>query len=304
MKTIEFRCPDCSQFCAFRENHAGRRARCLNCRAYFIIPASSDQVPKKVKLAECEEGPIGGFYRHLFALQVNKETLTGLVFLLGLALGFFVLRHQHFSFSFFVPMTGKVITILFPFGLITATLLLGMILSYDMEILRHTAFDLDSFPLPAVDNVFHFIALCIAGLYRFAVCLLAATFPALAVLGLLKGLSISSLWPFWLLLALGLFLLPAITATVAMSGDLLSSFRPDVYLRPIRKVPGPYLFMSLFFLLGVGAYFFLYSRGLFVRQTAAVNGLILAGHLAAVLFSALAARVTGLFCRHYSCYML
>jgi DNA-directed RNA polymerase subunit RPC12/RpoP len=301
--TIEFRCPTCSQLCAFRERHAGRRARCLKCGQRFIIPAAGEKV-QTVKPDEREEGPIGGFYRALGKLPLDIESLTGALFLLMLAFGFFLVRHMNFSMSFYVPMTGKTITILLPFGLIVSALLLGMILHYDMLILHNTAFELDSLPEERLENIFHFIALCIRGLYLSSLCVLAAGLPTLLTWLALRRLDIDAKWPLVPIGAAGLLLLPAVTATVAMSGDLLCVVRPDLYYRPIVKAFGPYLLTCLIFIPSVAALAFFYTKGLYWKHGLWINLLYLGGHLAAVLFSAYAARVAGLFCRHYYCYFL
>jgi len=302
--TIEFRCPDCGQLCAFRESHAGRRARCLKCGQRFIIPAAPGEKVKKVKPPEYEEGPIGGFYHALRKLPLDRESLTGALFLLTLAFGFFLVRHMNYAMSFYIPATGKTLTILLPFGFIVSALLLGMILHYDMQILHYTAFELDSLPEEKIENIFRFIALSVRGLYVALLCGLAAGLPSLLTWLVLRHSGIEARWPLILMIAAGLFLLPAVVATVVMSGDPLCVVRPDLYFRPILRAIGPYLVTCLVFAPCVAAYAFFYSKGLFLKEGPRMNLLYLGGHFAIVLFSAYAARIVGLFCRHYYCYLL
>lgn len=303
--TIEFRCPRCSQVCAFREAHAGRRARCLKCGQHFIVPSESGQKPQKVKLAERPEGPFGGFYRAVWKLPRDLNTLTGVLFLLVLAVLFFLLRQANFDIPVYMQATGKTVHILVPFGLAVSALLWGMVFHYNMEILQYAAFDLDSFPPMVIGGgVFSFIVLCLRGLYIVTVCVLVALLPVAAVWLPMKALGVEPLWLYWLAAAPGLFLLPVILAAVGLSGDLMNALRPDLYLRTIRQTLRPYLYTCLFVIPCAVLLYFMYPKGLIPKIGPAVNALYLLGQIAAVLYSAFTARVLGLFCRHYNCYML
>jgi hypothetical protein len=173
-----------------------------------------------------------------------------------------------------------------------------------MQILHYTAFELDSLPEERLENLFHSVLLCIRGLYLSFLCILAVGLPSLLTWLLLQHLEIESGWPLSIVGAASLFFLPAVTATVVMSGDMLCVLRPDLYGRPIRKAFGPYLVTCLVFVPCVGTLAYFYSKGLLWKQGPWMNLLWLGGHFLTVLFSAWTARVTGLFCRHYYCYLL
>lgn len=293
---IQCQCPQCGRVCAFKADYAGRRARCLNCQARFIIPTRPG---RPAALQEPEPArPLPGFYAN--ALKgglktfAHRESRVGLIFAAALVIFHFFLGNEDLSFS--LPGFRPPLLI----GWITTVVTFGCFAWYSMEVIVAARMGVE--PLPPVEPGagFEFIWLVIKSCYLFAVTLIVALLPASFISAWFEycGMAIGP-W-YYVLAALCLLLWPINLAIIALEVPLWRIFRYDLLVAAIAKTVVPYCFTAG---LALAAFFVLYlGVGHFAGDE--ITGLAVLGLLGLRLAGAglflFAMRIVGVYCLHYA----
>ncbi len=299
--TVQFNCPKCNALIAFADKHCGKRARCLTCGQFFIIPSQDEEKAKKVKLKAEKTEPVPGFYRAAFVdgwrLFTKPENATRLLLILtAVCFKFFVAR-----LTYSVAFHGPWLTIEFPLpiGFILNIATWGFLFWYYMEIIYSTAFELEKLPDVNMGGFYGLLWHIIKSIYIFIIALLVVDLPFVITVVILRIAGVELPVLLYVLLLGGLFLFPMAVLTVAIGRDL-TMLRPDYLLVPIFRAVKPYLGMSM--LLG--------AAGVLQTQTNQYTGQGLARstvdlslNLAVQVIAIIAMRSIGLFHRHYACYL-
>lgn len=298
--TIQFNCPNCGELIAFDSRHSGKRARCLTCNQLFIIPESSNQIPKKVKPPGSpleKSAPLPGFYRAALVdnwkIFFDGKNLTTLVFVAAAI-----------CFKFF--LCGEACC-----AFLTSFIVWGWLLGFYLNVIYETAFGVNELPEIYLGTSITFLWYAIKPFGIFLLTMFAVQFPFFMGLAFFrnKGINYENMWQSQTNAALllkilfvgGIFLFPAAILTTAI-GQTPSLLRPDYLLAPIVQAFIPYLFV--FALLAGTCWLetktvqFDYNPPISVQTSAANLGLNLAVQAAAIT----AMRAIGLFHKHYVCY--
>lgn len=293
--TISCTCPKCGKVCGFKDQYAGRRARCLNCQTRFIIP-DHDAEPAALVPDEPAE-PLPGFYRAVFGENlrafIQPESLSGVIICITLTCFHFIIGDKDYSVSlpgFRLPLfVGWIVTA------ITA----GYLLWYYMETINETAFGCDILPSLFSGGGFAFIGEAVKNIYFFAVAFVIALLPAFVAINLLNFIGIA--WPplEMTLVVISMISVPLVLAILACGIAPWMLFRFDRMAVIIAKTFRPYLLTTavtitalLLIYLTVG-----YFAGESTDSPPAL--LMLAARLAAVFYGLFAMRTIGLYARHY-----
>lgn len=298
--SITFHCPHCGNICGFDEKHIGRRARCMACQGRFTIPHKADEKASKAEVKEDEDGAISGFYRAVLVdswrAMFRKSAAAPLVFI-GLFVGLkFFLGH---------PANGILIMGILPvyFGWVITVLSWGTVLWYVKEVIYTTGFGEDELPVIKVGFFPVFLWKVIVVIYSVFILILIVEGPFLVGMGILKARGFETASIYYLLGGVGFFAVPMAFIILAVEQDLFEVMRLDRIVRGIIRGFLPYLVVVVFALLAVGVQFFVgqYAQMADWLTSRALIGL--AFNLAGVYFGIVAARVAGLFYRHYGCYL-
>lgn len=298
--TITFKCPECGQLCAFGDQHAGKRAKCLSCQERFVIPSQSGEQAQK---AEPDRGePVPGFYREVFVRSwktfLKPSSVTGLVFVAAAVTFKFFLRDADCSF----PVPGGYVVHL-PVGWIVTITAWGCLCWYYMEIIGGATIDEDELPGVDMGMGFEFVWNIIKSIYLFVVALIVAELPFVVIITILgkMGLEWSALSH--VLLLVGLFSFPMVILILTTADQLWMVFRPDYIWRPITKALRPYLVTAGLVMLAAVLQWLTVGYSELPGRTRTVVGLHLAANIGVQIIAIIAMRSVGLFCRHYGCYL-
>ncbi len=298
--TIKFNCPKCNALIAFDSKHAGKRAHCQSCSQVFIIPSKDDEKPKKIKTEEIEIAePIPGFYRAVFVdswkIFADRENVPSLVFVAAAI-----------CFKFFL---ARAICCM---NYITFAVVWGWLLGFYLNIIRETAFEIDTLPKIYLGEGVSFLWNIIKPFLVFTFTLFVVLIPFFITLSLLqdKGITTRNMWQaeiglrllLQVLFILGLSLFPMAILSTAVGRDL-TLLRPDYILLPLFRAFKPYLVVAAL-LITVGA---LEMQTKQFNPSAKATILSVTGHLFLNLVIQVIAIITmraiGLFYRHYTCYL-
>ncbi|HOL31269.1 MAG TPA: hypothetical protein PK052_04745 [Anaerohalosphaeraceae bacterium] len=293
--TISCTCPQCGRVCGFKDQYAGRRARCLACNARFIIPAADGA--KAVPVQPSPQEPLPGFFRAAladnFSVFIQKESLFGIILSAALIAFHFFAGNADYSFTvghFRPPLiVGWIVT----FGCA------GYLLWYCMEIINSTFMDNDFLPDIFVGTGFAFLGESVKNIYLFIAAAAAAAIPGSAITALLEiiGLTHQGLQTAIVLLSLTMW--PMMLAMLGSGAAPWELFRYDRIIRMIAKTAGAYLLTaSVTFAALLAVYV---TVGLFAQDIKSSAGILaaLAARLAAAGALLFAMRTIGLYARHY-----
>jgi len=298
--TIRFTCPRCGALIAFADKHAGKRARCTACNQAFIIPHEDNEPAKPIQPAPAAAEPLPGFYRAVFVdswkLFFRTENASGLVFVAA-AVGFkFFIGHVDYSFTIgyfrVQAFVGQVVTVA----------AWGCLFWYYMEIIRATAFDVDTLPDVYMGGLFGFIWNIIKSVWLFAVTLLVVLLPCIITIILIgrRGPVGST---FALVLSLtGLFLFPIGILTISVGEELGMVLRPDYLLKPVLRAFRPYTTAAAVFIAVWQLELHTVGYGQLPRCTTGLVAWHFLANVGVQWLAVVAMRCIGLFARHYSCY--
>ena len=297
--TIQFNCPSCDAVIAFDAKHRGKRAKCTTCGQRFVIPLFDGEKARKIKPPPEEKADtIPGFYRSVFVdswkLFTTPENLTGLVFIAtAVCLKFFTA-----NLNFILTIPGEMYTVDLPimFGHVLHAATWGFLFWYYMEIIYATAFERDTLPELIVGGPKGLVAIIARSLYMCFIALLVVALPFFVYVVISELTEFNSPALMYVLVGVGIFLLPVAIVTLAVGKDL-KMLRPDYFLITIFGSFGPYLVTVI--LLGVaGAIQTQASQ--YDHQSAAAVAWHLALNLAVQAPALVAMRSIGLFYRHCS----
>lgn len=305
-KTITFRCPWCKNTCAFKDINAGKSARCTGCQNYFIIPDSDDSKVKKIKLEplESDGDVISGFYqaalKKSWAIIFSKASAAGLVFVIALIVVKFLAWNFNFKLSFFVPATGKTVTIPLLFGKTIGVCSYALIFWYYMEIMYATAFGVDNFPKIKIGLLVDIVCKIGKSLYIIFVSIAVTQLPTLAAAGGMKAMQFKSMPTLIVIAIFSCFALPMLILMSAVSQDLVSVLRIDLGIRAIFHVFIKYCLAVTItaFVIIAGVLSKNYHRVLAFENPLLIM-VFLAGNILAVIGGTYASRVLGLLYKHH-----
>lgn len=294
--TISCTCPQCGRVCGFKDQYAGRRARCLACNARFIIPAA-DGI-RALPVQPSAQEPLPGFFRAVLADNCKaffqKESLLGIILCAALTSFHFFAGDADYSFTLgrFRPplIVGWIVT--FGCG--------GCLLWYCMEIISSTFLENDSLPDIFIGSGFAFLGESLKNIYLFIAAAAVAALPGTAVTALLElfGLSYTGLQTAVVLLSLTMW--PMMLALMGVGAAPWKLFRYDLIIRMIAKTLGAYLLTAAIAFAALSAVYG--TIGLFAQDIQSAAGMLaaLAARLAAAGMLLFAMRTIGLYVRHYS----
>lgn len=289
---ITFQCPQCGRFCAFKARYAGRFARCLNCHTRMQIPFENQAKAKKS--SEIAEEPLEGFFaaalKHNPRDLVRSDSLAPLLFVAFLVTLKYFLGHVDAS----IPLPG--FTIFCPIGWMVLIFNVLFLPWYAMQVIESAAFGIDALPDIYTGSFFSYLWELLRDAYYFLVALILSVLPFSLLAAMLEVYE-----PLRLLIFIpAFFLFPVTLLLLATGADFTKLFRYDLFLRLIRRFPGPYLFTAAVTALALIAVWlcipFLWLPGETAPRTLAWQYPLT---LAAAIFLLPAMRCLGLFAYHY-----
>ena len=301
--TITFDCPKCGGICAFRDQHAGKRARCTRCNQPFIIPSEDGGEAEKVEIVYEEDGPTSGFYRAVFKdtwkIFTNMSTITALVFIAIIVAARFFSAHMNFSLT--ISLRGS-LTIFIPFGYFMEAATYGCFFWYYMDVIYSTAFGTDALPLIYFRGLVTFVCNIVRALYIFFVISLITMLGFIIVIFISQSLNLHPVWLYYAVAVAGLFFFPAAILVVSVGQDIFMLFPPRDIFAPIKKALKPYLLIAVLLILAVALQCksARHSRLLQPGESVIIH---LFANIVSAFFALFVSRAIGLFGRHYSCYL-
>ena len=294
--SIRFNCPNCDALIGFADQHAGKRARCSTCGQSFIIPSMDKQAPQKVENQKEEDKPLPGFYKEAlvsgWGIFTKARNATGLIFVAAAVSIKFFTGHTDYSFTMggfrVQALTGQLITLA----------AWGCLFWYYMEIINITAIDCDDLPDVDIGGLFGFIWNVIKSLFIFSFTLFVVELPAIIFMAATQKPGLIS----YVLIHLGLFVFPIAILNIVTADEVIKTFRPDYFIRPIVRAFGPYLLVVGLFMLTWELHLRTPEYGQLPDTNRLTIGLYLSARLGIQMIAIITMRATGLFYRHYSCY--
>ncbi len=294
--SISCECPKCGRVCGFKDDCAGRRARCLHCNTRFIIPHNDNEPP--VELPDVEpEGPLPGFYQAVFKdswkIFTQPESITGIVLCIALTCFHFVIGDKDYSFD--VPglrIQGQI-------GWVITVITAGYLLWYFIEIINITAIDCDFLPEIDVGDGFAFAWAAVKSIYFFVAAFAIAAVPAAIILNLLTVIGISFAWLDGAIVIAAMLMVPMILSMLACGIAPWMLFRYDRIVMIIIKTYRPYLTTSAVTLVSFLLIFL--TVGYFAGESRdnPPRAIMITARLLAVFVTIFAMRTIGLYVRHY-----
>ena len=303
--SIYFQCPKCSEFCAFEDQYAGRRAKCLKCQSRFIIPEKQGDKPSLIK-EKLEV--VDGFYRRAvkdcLKIFTKAENIAAFAFVATfVSLEYFV-GHTDYSFS----LPGFRVQL--PTGLIAVFVSRGCLFWYYMQIISTVAFEGDDeLPDISMGGGFLFLWNMIKSVYLFVAAFLIVLIPFAVLVALVEscGLRIHDAVKVSMLIVAS-FVFPMSLLTIAAGREIWMVFHVRYIVDPICKAFKPYLVVAGFVAVGwiaqlsltyttIGGYGEMSKSGTF----AAVGWLLLS--ILSRMLNLVAMRAIGLFGFHYRCHL-
>lgn len=293
--SIHCECPKCGRVCGFKDEYAGRRARCLHCDTKFIIPEQG-QLPVELSEVAAEE-PLPGFYRAVFkeswTIFIQPESLVGIVLCIALTCFHFFIGDKDYS----IELPGLRIPVVI--GWITTVITAGYLLWYFIEIINLTWINCDFLPEIEVGDGFVFAWAVVKSIYFFIAAFAIAAVPAAVILNLLKVAGLSFRVLDGIVIMLSMLMVPMILSMLACGIAPWMLFRYDRIVMRIIETYRPYLTVAaitlvsfLLIFLTVG-YFATESRGDPPRAV------MLTARILAMFSTMFAMRAIGLYVRHY-----
>lgn len=302
--SITFKCPKCKSLCAFADQYAGRRARCITCNKNFLIPNVDGGKP----IAETiEQGPMPGFYQQSlidsWKIFINPENAKILIFFTMMV-----------SLEYFIGFTDFSITLpgfrlQLPLGIITVLIVRGCLFWYYFEIVGTAAFDIDELPDVDLDFGFAFFGNIIKSTYLFISAFLIAQLPFAIIATMIESTGVKLPYAVKIpMLMVGFFLFPMAILTIAAGRELWMVFDPRLMIKPIFRAFPQYLTVSLLTgaaILAQWTALHLTMGGYqeMIKKGPAVAILALIPCIAMRMLNIIAMRSIGLFAKHYRCYL-
>ena len=295
--TIQCDCPHCGRVCAFKDDYAGRTARCLNCQSRFVIPLHDGRPARLLTPLKAE--PIAGFYGNAilgsFKAFVHRDSLVGVIFCTALVGFHFALGNVDLSFTLFAFRPPLVL------GWVTTFITFGLFSWYSLETISNACLGIPSLPLVEPGSGFDFIWVVIKSCYLAAITLVLALLPASFVSAVIEYFGVPLGWGYFVLAVPCFLLWPINLAIVAMNVPMWRIFRYDLLVRAIAKSFWPYLCTTLLTLTAFCVCYF--GVGFFVtdKDTSMMEALGLLGlRVGGVWLFLFAMRVIGVYCLHYA----
>lgn len=295
--TIQCDCPHCKRVCAFKDEYAGRTARCLNCQSRFVIPSQNSR-PAQL-LNPLPATPLPGFYANAIKGSVkafaHRDSMVGLIFCTVLVVFHFVLGNVDLSFTLGGFRPPLII------GWITTIVTFGLFSWYCLETISAACLGIHSLPPVEPGAGFEFLAAVFKSCYLFPITLIIALLPASLISALTEILGIPLGGFYYGLAAVCLLLWPMNLAIIALNVPMWRIFRYDLLIKAIAKTFTPCLFMTLTTL----AAFFAAFMGVGVFATSpetppSVLAGLLALRIAGAWLFLFAMRTIGVYVLHYA----
>ncbi len=304
--SISFNCPWCGGLCAFKDEYAGQRARCLECRKPFFIPAQSNQPAEKIEEVFPAEEPLPGFYKAAFIgggkMLKSYSAISAVAWLVVLVLLKFFLGNLNGWISI---CWWSCIDIYIPFGYAIQIITAAFVLKYLAQIIRNVGFDIEVYPHPDLEfSLANLITLWmfLIPAYKLALTLLVVWLPACAVFILLKITTIGNYWIGYLVMAAGMYFWPMAVILFGATADYQALLQMKKIYRIPFKAPVPYLITAAATLAGV-----ILFAGPNVNSAMAFGqgaaALALTAKILSVPILLFSGRMMGVFYRHYHCYI-
>ncbi len=299
--TIEFNCPKCNSVIAFADKHAGKRAHCITCGQSFVIPDKSYSKTRKIKQPEEAKGePVPGFYRAVcidnWKTFINPKNITGMAFIFVTVIFHFFTAERNSELTI-TGQSGIPMTIFLPFGWICTGISWGFLFWYFREIIYSTGFDQEDFPEVVLEGFRGLVCKIVVSLYTIFVILLVVGLPSLVIFFVFQSTFSETPMLLYLIVLLGLFLLPAAIMNIAIGKDL-TLLRPDFLIKEAFRDFIPYV--VIFILLSAAIFLQMLAKQYNPGEPAAI--LYLLFNFAVQMVFVYAIRSIGLFYRHYSCH--
>lgn len=295
--TIQCDCPQCGRICAFKDEYAGRTARCLNCESRFVIPRLDGQ-PARL-LTPLPAAPLAGFYRNALIGSVKaficRDSLLGIVFCAALVGFHFALGDVDLSFTLFAFRPPLVL------GWVTTLITFGLFSWYCLETINSACLGIPSLPPVEPGSGFDFIWVVVKSFYLFAITLVLALLPASLASAVLEFFGMEPGWIYFVLAVPCFLLWPINLALVATNVPMWRIFRYDLLAKAVARSSGAYLFTALltvlaFCIVYLGVGFFVTDSDTSLTGAFGLLGLRIAG---AWMFL-FAMRVIGVYFLHYA----
>lgn len=307
--TISFHCPHCGNFCAAGDQHSGKRATCQKCWEVFIIPAEDHGEAEKIITKEDNslDGPISGFYRAAlvenFKELIKPSIVPQLLFIATVVTLKFFLADLNGVLRIYFGIINDWKEIPIVFGHIMALVAWGCLFWLYIQVIYTSAFGTSFSSDIGIEGVGDFLTNALKSLFTFLMVLVVLFFPAGVFLLITKktGLNLSVLTGLFGLVAV--FLFPMALLTVSVGRDIFMAFRLDYFVKAVKKGIKPYLVVFALVLPIFLVQWITKTYGPLRNESFFVIALHLFGNIFAGLLMLVAARGTGLFYRHYSCYM-
>ena len=297
--TIRFNCPSCNELIAFADEHCGKRAHCTTCGQRFIIPSEEKGKTKKIKSPKEKGEPLPGFYRAVFAgnlqLFTDPKNITGLVFIaVAVCLKFFTA-----GMNYTITLVGEAMSIdlPIPIGHVLHVSAWGFLFWYYMKIIYSIAYEQEKLPDVIVGGFKGLLWRIAKSVYIFIIMLLVVELPYIIAALILNWMDVELPMLEYILMFGGLFLFPVAILSAAVGKDL-TLLRPDYFLVTISRAFKPYLVTAV--LLGAAVVLQLQANQYSGQSPTAATGHLML-NLAVQVIILVAMRSIGLFFRHYSC---
>lgn len=299
--TITFGCPHCGNLCAFDVQHAGRRARCTTCQKRFIIPKRPGEKVEKAadEAGQIEAGAFSGFYRAVLCESwralVRPSSSAPLLFVaFVVALRFFMGHPANKMYILIMPVF---------FGWVVTILTWATVLWYCTEIVYTTGFGEKSLPVIRIGLLPVFVVKVLGAIYTLFIMFVVIEGPFLVVMYILRSKGVESAAAYYLIGAAGFFAMPMAFVILSVGKDVFMVLRIDQIVGAIARSLGPYMVVFGFAIAAAGVQFFIVQYARKASWVLWQSGAWLACNVLAAYFAMIAARVAGLFYRHYGCYL-
>jgi hypothetical protein len=299
--TISCTCPKCGRVCGFRDQYAGRRARCLHCSTRFIIPepgGDAVEVPVPAEtVPEEPDQPVPGFYAAVLKENTGaffkRESLPGVIICITLTCFHFYLGDKDYSFD----LPGLRLPLIV--GWVVTVITAGYLLWYLIETINEAADGSDALPEIFSEDTFAFAAEAFKSIYFFVVTFAIALIPAAVLINLLNFIRISTPWLEIPILILSMLSIPLVLSMLATGIAPWMLFRFDRIAVIIVRTFRPYLLTAV---ITIGSFLLIYlTLGFFATyaRTAPPAALMLTARITAVFCALFAMRTIGLYARHF-----
>ena len=306
---IAFLCPKCKGLCAFKDQYAGKRARCTTCQTRFIIPDKDGGKPVLVKVEYYDDGDaVSGFYRAVFVeswgMFGSTKNITGLVLVLAAVVFKFILANRNISMSVHVPATGGNVDVFLPFGSICEGVCWGVIFWYYMEIIYSVAFGNDELPTLNIKSAAELFGKGVMSAYYFMLTLFIVFLPSVIILIVNSKIEADIKWAAYVAAIISGVLFPAAILRVSVMQDIYSLLRIDRLIYPLIKIPRQYGVVTVLVIITIVVEHFTNNYNRAIVAEPYLIALNLTGKLVGQVPGLVAMRSVGLLFRHYEGYAI